>query len=57
MNVTLSIRYIDQNGQARTSQRRISRLNANEARLINTGLISPQGNTQISVLSATLIES
>ena len=51
-NVVLSINYIDQRGRARISQRQIELLGASEAKLINTGLISPQGEIQISVVSA-----
>jgi len=54
--VVLSIRYIDQKGNARSTQRQINLLGASEAKLINTGLVSPQGEVQISVVRATLIE-
>ncbi len=53
-NVVLSISYIDQRGRARSSQRQIELLSASEAKLINTGLVSPQGEIQISVVSAIL---
>lgn len=55
-NVVLSIRYIDQKGSARSSQRQIGLLGAGEAKLINTGLVSLQGEVQISVVSAKLNE-
>ncbi|MFQ3347527.1 MAG: putative Zn-dependent protease [Candidatus Azotimanducaceae bacterium] len=55
-NISLSINYVDQRGKLRNSRRQLSLLSANEAKLINTGLISPQGEAQISVISATLIE-
>ena len=55
-NVVLSIRYIDQQGNARSGRRQINLFGASETKLINTGLVSPQGEVQISVASATLIE-
>jgi hypothetical protein len=56
-NISLSIRYVDENGNIRTVRKQIYALGKNEIKLINTGLISLSSEVRLSILGASLVET